>query len=165
MSRINLASSQAYVSARSIYHRCVRKPAIDLISTTLQTLPISSERIGPPKGEVKRTEDWVRKWNEASPIRLAAYHLIQDKSSSRLLQPVSVECSARYFNSYALGLDSPKITIDQSGDRFVQHSELFVSEIPDGRVYSNDGYVITPDDYILARLCLRPTSCIYNRGV
>jgi capsular polysaccharide biosynthesis protein len=34
----------------------------------------------------------------------------------------------------------------------VRHSELFVAEVPNGRIYTGDGYVITPDDLVLADL-------------
>jgi capsular polysaccharide biosynthesis protein len=102
----------------------------------LQSTSVSSEIIGPPKGVVHSTKDWVANYNVKS-------------KKKALYQEVISSCHIQR---------RPPLTLDESihwkfrGEYKEARSPMFVATIPQGRVWGNAGAVITPDDYLLGQV-------------
>jgi capsular polysaccharide biosynthesis protein len=122
---------RVFKTALKVLIKHVHKVTIKL----LQSLPISSELIGPPKGFYQSTRDWI-----------IASALDQDKIQ---------ECYIEVHSGYKLTRLNPKTLDDTIHWQYRLQStyefpKTFVVVVPYGRVWREKGVVISPDDKILA---------------
>jgi capsular polysaccharide biosynthesis protein len=104
-----------------------------VFSEVLRSLPITSEKIGSPKGFHKTTFDWIllNKLQEN-------YKEVYPSHWIYRLEPKTIDRTIDWrFFAGALGSE-------------LKTPSAFVALIPNGRVWGNSGAVISPDDKLLA---------------
>lgn len=102
----------------------------------LQHIPISSEIIGPPKGYYLLTSDWIS--------QVANQPQRQEQVSYK-----EIHCSHTIYRRKPKTLDENIYWKFRTFDRY-NAPTTFVATVPNGRVLSFSGSVITPDDKLLA---------------
>ena len=102
----------------------------------LRSLPISSEKVGSPKGFYKSTRDWITRY-QASNLPIF-YKEIYPSHWIYRVEPKTIDKSSDW-----------RFSVGYLGSK-VETPTTFVALIPHGRVCGSNGVVITPDDQLLA---------------
>ncbi len=115
----------------------ILKPFKSLIARFLRVLPISSEQLGPPKGFYKATRDWLVTCKQNTSLQ-ASYVEIHPSHQISRREPRVIDENVHW--QFCRGYIS------------YQHetAPTFVAIVPNGRVYGEQGIVITPEDKFLA---------------
>ena len=125
------------------YWYFLKRSVKGLIPGLLRSLPISSEKIGPPKGFYEETQSWICAWNSSKSRIKASYVEVHPRHQIDRLTPKTIYQNIHWqFRSWNIShqYDSP----------LYESPATFVAVIPGGRVYGTEGAVITPDDSLLA---------------
>lgn len=102
----------------------------------LQSLPVSSQVIGPPKGSYESTWDWIVEQGSGEPmLQETTYIKICPSHQISRSQPKTLEQDIHWKFKQEYRRESPA---------------TFVAVVPNGRVWGDSGTVITPDDKVLA---------------
>lgn len=130
------------------YHKLLRKPAMIIISLILKGLPISSRIIGPPKGLISNTKDWVAQYNADKKRAQAKFIKVSEGQDIRRQPPQSIYPEIHpVFN-----------------EAEIRVKDNFVAVIPNGRVWGSNGAIITPDDKLLEDVSAEYDHERYIRG-
>ena len=141
-------------SVRPVYHDYIRKPFILAASSVLQQTPISSEKLGPPKGIIETTKEWVESQNAKSPSARPVYQQIHDTEKLEFTVIKTVELSHDFYTLCEAVIDATPIRRNEEGRAFLSLPSTFVATLPGGRAYDCDGSVISADDYLLSDISL-----------
>jgi capsular polysaccharide biosynthesis protein len=122
-------------SVGSHYQR-TKQQAKAYLSHMLQKMPVSSERIGPPKGVFENSVDWIAQFNRKNNHQRPVMEEIYQKVRRHRTPPKTLGNKTPWqFDAYYGGMHYE----DQGG---------FIVEVPQGRVYG-EGAVIGADDRLL----------------
>jgi hypothetical protein len=127
------------------------RPLRILFFRQLQSLPVSSQVIGPPKGFYETTWGWV----------------VQQGSGEHTLQESTY---VKIHPSHQICRSEPK-TLDKDVHwKFKQEYQrespvTFVAVVPNGRIWGNNGTVITPDDKVLEDVSVEHGKTIENHSI
>ena len=103
----------------------------------VRRLPISSKAFGPPKGIIPDIRNWVDEYKAAHPSAECWYRKIHE----------AVE--VRYPPAHRLE-ELPAIFLE---DQQVQQPEVYLASIPEARILSESGVIISPDDRAFEQSC------------
>ena len=131
-----------------MHHQLINllRPLKALTARFLRNLPISSEKLGPPKSFYEATRDWLVMYKPNKSKVQASYVEIHPKHRISRQEPGTIDQDVHW--QFRLGYIS------------YQHESppTFVAVVPDGRVYGAQGTVITPDDKVLADVSIEQGS-------
>lgn len=107
----------------------------------IRRLPISSKAFGPPKGIIPDMKSWVDEYKTAHPTSECWYRKIHDAVEIHRPPARSVE-------------EVPPMFLEEQK---LQQPEIFVASIPQPRLLSESGMIISPDDRAFAQSCVWKT--------
>lgn len=121
-------------------------PLRKLLVKPLTFLPVSSIALGPPKGFYQTTKDWIDRFEGDT-----SYIEVHPSQKICRNEPLTLEHQNIHWKfRKSLNHESPS---------------TFVAEVPTGRVLGENGYVITPDDRLLADVSIEHRRTIQEHSL